>query len=1232
MRELAKLWSFRKLPVSLALLVLSGVVGMAASSPTPLTPAGLQAEYTFAEGSGTAAGDSSGSGFHASLQNGAAFSSGRVGFGVALDGVDDFVNLGDNRGFVQNSSAGTVALWVKPASVIASGSFRELVSLSVGGTSNPTKTSRIALSLKGDGSTGGQVFLGARSTDSEGQKNVTTTQGVAVGTWTHVAGVVDYQNNTLKIYINGVVAATATGVGFASPTSANTPCRNSALGAQDDGIGNHYSGSLDQAIIFNRALLDAEIQALASGDVLQAHWPLDDGSGLFASDASGNQHVGNLKNGLEAGWVGGGQVGGALQFDGLDDYVQVDAPNLLRNVNAATVALWIKPSSTIPAGAFRELVSVSVGGAPSDVSRFALALRGDGSSAGDVFLGGRSLDGETQKNTLHDSSLPVGTWTHVAGVVNFAQGTLEIYINGFLAASAPAAFVQPSTTNSASPSIALGAQDTGSSNRYEGAMDAVRCYARALTACEVQELAGRDGLEAYWKFDEASGTTAADSSPTGLAATLKNGANFVPGLRGNALNLDGVDDYADLGLNLPILSRGANAATAAAWINLGSVPPSGAFREILSIAVGGSPSNTSRLAFAIKGTAAGTADLFAGGRSTDSEPQQTLTAAAGIQPGVWRHVAATLDVGHNAIRIYLDGSQIASANVAFSQPTMPQTAPAIGAIGAQDTGDSNLIHAKVDEARIYCRVLSAAEIASLAAAVRPAPPVLSVVEEGNQQVKLSWTTVPGTDFYNLKRSTTMGSGHITITSTGATTFTDTGLTNDVTYFYIVTANNAAGESDPSNEVPATPRAGVPPAPVITSPASGAILNTASPTVSGTSSSSGLTITLLVDGNPNGTTVSGVAGNWTMTPAVPLAEGIRNLTATATNASGTSLESGMVQVRIDTVAPVISSPFPPDGSSTTNATLTISASWNDPAPGSGINTGSAVVKLDNMTVSASLNASGFSFTPTSALALGSHTVSAQVTDLAGNPSGILAWSFDVVAAPTDTTPPVISNVVPANGSFTNNPRPQLSAQITDSGGSGINAASVVMTLNSVVVPATVALQDANNGSVTFAPSFDLGEGQNSFSVNASDNAGNSGTEVSSTFAVDLTPPNITITHPVDGGTETSSPVPLDVSITDSGSTISIGSVAVFLNTVDVTSTLTIAPGNPTTISGTLSTVEGVNGLRVDASDVAGNPQSKNVTFTVSSSSDYWSDLFETIANSQKPPMQRLGIEIIGGSGQ
>ncbi|MFN3485326.1 MAG: LamG-like jellyroll fold domain-containing protein [Planctomycetota bacterium] len=874
---------------------------------------------------------------------------------------------------MQSASGATVALWVKPGSVIPIGGFRDLVSLSVGGTPNPTKTSRLALSLKGDGSTGGQVFLGGRSTDTENQKSVTTAQTVAVGTWTHVVGVISFQNSTLKVWINGQLAATAAGVGFASPMTPNTSCRNSALGAQDDGVGNAFHGSLDQVRIYNRALSDAEVQGLASGEELRAHWTLDDGSGLVASDASGNLHVGTLKNGLETGWAAGGQIGGALRFDGADDYVEVaGAAGLLRNVNGASVALWIKPSSVIPAGNFRELLSVSVGGAPSDVSRFALALRGDGISAGDVFLGARSADDESQKNTVHDSSLAVGEWTHVCGVVSYQHGTLEVYINGFLAAQAPAAFRQPRTANTASLSIALGAQDTGGSNRYAGTMDAVRVYGRALTACEVQELAGRDGLQAYWKFDETSGTRAADSSPTGLAATLKNGAGFAPGRRGNALNLDGVDDYADLGLNPPIL-RGANAATVAAWIQLGSIPPSGSFREIVSIAIGGSASNTSRLAFAIRGNASGTADLFAGGRSADSEAQRTLTAAAGIRPGAWHHVAATLDVGHHAIRIYLDGIQIASADVAFSQPTMPPTFPAIGAIGAQDTGDSNRIHARIDELRVYCRALSGTEIASLAAPERPSPPVLSVVEEGHQQVRLSWTAVSGADFYTVKRSTTSGTGHVALTSTGKTTFTDTGLANDITYFYIVTAQNAAGESDPSNEAPATPRAGVPPAPVLTSPAPGANLNTASPTVSGTSSSPGLTITLLVDGSPNGTTVSGVAGNWTLSPETPLAEGIRNLTATATNTSGTSPESGVVQVRIDTVAPVLTSPQPPDGSSTTNATPTLSASWNDPVPGSDIDPTTALVKLDDVPVSASVHATGFTFTPTSPLALGSHTV-------------------------------------------------------------------------------------------------------------------------------------------------------------------------------------------------------------------------------------------------------------------
>jgi hypothetical protein len=46
----------------------------------------------------------------------------------------------------------------------------------------------------------------------------------------------------------------------------------------------------------------------------------------------------------------------------------------------------------------------------------------------------------------------------------------------------------------------------------------------------------------YWKFDEGSGTTAADSSGNGNTGTV-NGAQWVEGIEGKALSFDGLDDY-----------------------------------------------------------------------------------------------------------------------------------------------------------------------------------------------------------------------------------------------------------------------------------------------------------------------------------------------------------------------------------------------------------------------------------------------------------------------------------------------------------------------------------------------------------------------------------------------------------------------------------------------------------------------------------------------------------------
>jgi fibronectin type 3 domain-containing protein len=85
---------------------------------------------------------------------------------------------------------------------------------------------------------------------------------------------------------------------------------------------------------------------------------------------------------------------------------------------------------------------------------------------------------------------------------------------------------------------------------------------------------------------------------------------------------------------------------------------------------------------------------------------------------------------------------------------------------------------------------------------------------GNAQVSLSWSASTGATTYNVKRSTTSGGPYTKISSPTSTTFTDTGLANGTKYFYVVSAQNASGESANSTEANATPSAPatVPPVP------------------------------------------------------------------------------------------------------------------------------------------------------------------------------------------------------------------------------------------------------------------------------------------------------------------------------------------------------------------------------------------------------------------------------------
>src|SRR5262249_54630639 len=87
----------------------------------------------------------------------------------------------------------------------------------------------------------------------------------------------------------------------------------------------------------------------------------------------------------------------------------------------------------------------------------------------------------------------------------------------------------------------------------------------------------------------------------------------------------------------------------------------------------------------------------------------------------------------------------------------------------------------------------------------PSAPTGVAATAGNTQIRLNWTASQGAASYNVYRGASPGAEGAPAIITGimTTSFTDTGLTDGITYYYRVTAVNPGGESGQSAEVSAT---------------------------------------------------------------------------------------------------------------------------------------------------------------------------------------------------------------------------------------------------------------------------------------------------------------------------------------------------------------------------------------------------------------------------------------------
>jgi hypothetical protein len=104
---------------------------------------------------------------------------------------------------------------------------------------------------------------------------------------------------------------------------------------------------------------------------------------------------------------------------------------------------------------------------------------------------------------------------------------------------------------------------------------------------------------------------------------------------------------------------------------------------------------------------------------------------------------------------------------------------------------------------------NSAEVSATLAQPPPAPSNVRAIA-GDSQVTLSWGASNGAAGYRVKRSTTAGGPYTPVATPVASPYVDVTLTNGITYFYVISAVNVAGESPNSTQVSAVPDTQNPP--------------------------------------------------------------------------------------------------------------------------------------------------------------------------------------------------------------------------------------------------------------------------------------------------------------------------------------------------------------------------------------------------------------------------------------
>lgn len=453
-------------------------------------------------------------------------------------------------------------------------------------------------------------------------------------------------------------------------------------------------------------------------------WHMNETSGTTVNDSSGR---GN--NGTATGTtIVDGKLGKARSFNGSSDYINIANEVVTVSTNY-TVEAWINLNSVSGVNYIFSEIDSSY-----NIGDFCFRTSGS-----NVQLAKYRLNSNVANNVdvfSSNQTVTTGKWYHVAATND--NGIMKVYINGVPDSASP------TLSSYGTSSSYVNRIGFGDGSYFNGIIDEVKISNIALTpeqikadysksawahytssvldlSADIQSIDSLQwsesgvstgdgetpysstGLVGHWKFNETSGTTAADSSGNGNNGTLTNFSNTTgqdvvvnsgwtanngkwPRSTPKALMFDGTDDWVDLGSN-SILNITNNIFTISAWVKTSST---GTWKWIYQFgehAAGKDRSlvidNNNKAEMYIYGT--------------------TAISSTAITDGNWHHITGSID-GTSA-KIYVDGKLESTVAVSLNPFTY------YGArIGQNYSGSLYKFPGTIDNVQVYNRALSADEI------------------------------------------------------------------------------------------------------------------------------------------------------------------------------------------------------------------------------------------------------------------------------------------------------------------------------------------------------------------------------------------------------------------------------------------------------------------------------------------------------------------------------------------